>query len=190
MPKKKNQRTFYRTSGGQFIKNLSNSKDAKESDEFIESEATESSSEQDGEGEFTVEVYLNQESDWSTDTESGKGLGPVETRNEYQIKRVAAWKEKVRLESIQHAELMLDGPAHHADGHNSQLGTIRCPYKVGGLSLRTIQEKKKKLKDEAAASGGLISDEELAKQLENIDQQAKQASFSKQMTLTSFLKRP
>jgi len=84
---------------------------------------------------------------------------------------------------------MLDGPAHRADGHNPQLGTIRGPYKVGGLSLRTIQEKKKKLRDKAAASNGLISQEELAKQLEAIDQQAKQGSSSKQTSLNTFFKR-
>jgi len=61
------------------------------------------------------------------------------------MKRERARKEQLRLRAIRHAEHILDGPAHHADGHNPQLGTARGPYKVGNLSLRIIQEKKKKM---------------------------------------------
>ena len=97
----------------------------------------------------------------------------------YCTKRERARKEQLRLEAIRHAEHILDGQAHCEDGHNPQLRTVRGPCKVGGISLQTIQEKKKKMWEEAAASGGLISDADMVKQIIAVEQQTKQVSSKK-----------
>ncbi|KIJ53860.1 hypothetical protein M422DRAFT_242125 [Sphaerobolus stellatus SS14] len=125
---------------------------------------------------------------WSTESETEE-VQYIETRSEFRLRQALACKEKLRLAGIWSAEHKLDGPGHRSGGHNPQEGKSRGPYKVGGLSLRRIQEKKKKLRDTAA--DGRISDTELAKQLANIDQQAQRESSLKQQKLGSFfMKRP
>jgi len=83
MPKTKKHHAFSRTSGGQFVKNKSSDKNIEENVKFIESESesgeTGSNSEQGDEEAAMGENYSDQESDRSTNTESGKGLGSVET---------------------------------------------------------------------------------------------------------------
>jgi len=101
MPKTKKHCTFSQSSDDQFVKTKSSYKDIQENVEFIECECESgeigSSSEQGGAEEAIGEDYSDQESDWSTDAENGKGLGPVETWSEYRRKREPAQKEKLRL---------------------------------------------------------------------------------------------
>ncbi|KIJ46959.1 hypothetical protein M422DRAFT_249231 [Sphaerobolus stellatus SS14] len=115
-----------------------------------------------------------------TESESGAELSAssVEVKSESDwAEKESNWsddgnEEQLRLTSIQSMEYKLNGPAHHADRHNPQ-----------------TQEHKKKLKEDAAASDGLITGDMMAKQLEAVDPEARKPSSSQQLKIFNFLRR-
>jgi len=75
------------SSGGQFVRKQSSNASIEENNNLME---TESYWEQSTDAGDIEELSSDHESDWSTDSESGRGLGPIETRFEYRMKKEAA----------------------------------------------------------------------------------------------------
>ncbi|KAK7008159.1 hypothetical protein R3P38DRAFT_3211809 [Favolaschia claudopus] len=102
-------------------------------------------------------------------------------RNAEKRERAAARRKKAEMRGAERRE---------AGDKDNQQGKRRGPYGVGGLSRRSIQEKKKKLRDQFQNGELDISTEELNRQLASIDTLGTASSGSKQMTITSMFSKP
>lgn len=108
-------------------------------------------------------------SEWTdTSAEDSPNENPltrlVETRIERRKRERAAWEEARRKAEIRRFERELGGV-------EDKTGIKRGQYKVGGLSERTIRERKASMKQEAKENG--LPAEELEKELRKLDKLAK-----------------
>ncbi|KAJ7187527.1 hypothetical protein GGX14DRAFT_409131 [Mycena pura] len=101
------------------------------------------------------------------------GKQPRPITYEEKLAKVEAWREKVQ-EKKRAAEIF----------HNFK-GKKRGPYKAGGTSKRSIQEKCKKLRDDHKSGLLRMSDTELAQQIKAIQGQGPAKPGGSQLSLVS-----
>jgi len=92
----------------------------------------------------------------------------------------AAVQRRQRAAQIRSAEHRLDGQI------DKKGGVKRGPYRVGGLSKRTVQRKKQKVRQSAEAAGRSLDHRRVIYHLEDIDAEAKCRDTLAQLSLDSF----